>query len=80
MDINNLSSIKVQYKGELSKFINDLLKNELKFKESDIKFTAKSNIISNTISEKVKSMFLNEYINNTYLDIDIITQDIINEL
>jgi hypothetical protein len=80
MDINNLSSIKIQYKGELSKFINDLLKNELKFKESDIKFTAKSNIISNTISEKVKSMFLNEYINNTYLDIDIITQDIINEL
>jgi hypothetical protein len=80
MEINSLSSIKVQYKGELTKLINDILKDELKLSETNIKFTAKSNIISNSISEKVKSMFLNEFIDKPSIEIDNLTQDIINDL
>lgn len=80
MDINNLSSIKVQYKGELTKFVNQVIKDELNLCEDNIKFTAKSNIISNDISEKVKSVFLNEYIDKTEIDIDVLTDEIINSL
>jgi hypothetical protein len=80
MEINSLATIKVQYKGELTKLINDILKNELKLSENNIKFTAKSNIISNSISEKVKSMFLSEFIDKSNIDIDNLTQDIINDL
>lgn len=80
MDINNLSTIKVQYKGELTKFVNQMIKDELKLMEDNIKFTAKSNIISNNISEKVKSVFLNKFIDSTEIDIDVLTQNIINSL
>ena len=69
-DINNLSGIKIQYKGELNKLIKQILVDSIKLKESDITFVAKTNILSNNISEKVKSIFLSEYINNSEIEID----------
>ena len=78
--INELSAIKVQYKGELTKIINEILQNHLSLSTTDVKFTAKSNIISNTISEKVKSIFLTEFIDNSEIDVDVLTSDIINSL
>lgn len=79
-DINSLSSIKVNYKGELSKLIDELLKTELHLNENDIKYKAKSNIISNNISEKVKSEFLVKYINDEIIDFDLHTLEIIEKL
>ena len=80
MEINSLSTIKVQYKGELTRLVNEIIKQELKLCETNIKFIAKSNIISNDISEKVKSMFLNEFIDTPDFDINVLTQDIMDSL
>ena len=79
-DFNSLSSIKVQHKGELTKLVGNIVKMTLKLSESDIKFTAKSNIISNNISETVKSTFLNDFIDNNEINTEEITSRIIKSL
>lgn len=79
-DINSLATIKVNYKGELSKLIDEIVVKEFKLSESDIKFKAKSNIISNTISEKVKSIFLNEYIDNKNVDFEKLSTRIMEKI
>lgn len=77
--IEDLSTIKVKYKGELSQVICNILKNDIKLNE-DIKFKARINILSNNISESLKSNFLNEYFKEKGLSIDKIVENVINSL
>lgn len=74
IDVNDLSGIKVQFKGELTKIIKQILAQSYKLNE-DATFNAKVNILSNNISEKVKSTFLSEYIKNKDVNIDEIFKE-----
>jgi hypothetical protein len=80
MDLENISSIKVQHKGELTKFIGHVFINDLKLSENDDKYLAKCKVVSNNISELVKSIFLTEIIDNHDIDIQEIVQKIIMKL
>ena len=73
-DINDYSSIKVQYKGELTKLFKSLNFDD------GIKYDAKCSILSNNISEKVKSVFLSEFIDNTNIDLNEIANQIIKSI
>lgn len=79
-DINNLATIKVQYKGELTRIIGNILKENICLNETDIKYIARSNIISNELSELVKSMFLNEFIDNNEINFIELTNQIMNKI
>lgn len=72
--INDLASIKVQYKGELSKLLKTL-----QF-ESGITFDAKCNILGNNISENTKSTFLSEFIDNPEFDIENMVENLLKSI
>lgn len=80
-DINSLATIKVQYKSEVGKIVTKILQETYKLSENDITFKAKSNILGNNISELVKSIFLNCYMDSdNNLTTTEIRQEIIKNL
>lgn len=60
-DFNHVSTIKIKYKRDLSRIIEDALN----LKENHIKNTGLSSIYANNISEKIKSEFLIHYLNES---------------
>lgn len=76
MDINSISNIKIQYKGELSK----LMGNIITLDENSILNTPKINIMCNDMAEQVKSTFLKKFIDNKEINIKDLTEEIIKIL
>lgn len=78
--IDNLSKLSISHKGEVTKLIQEIFKNNLGINETDLKFKAKTNVISNNVSERVKSMFLAEFIECSNINIDALSKIIIENI